>query len=757
MIIVLFIIWILILIGLLSCIYRCKYINTDISNSIGKLLKTSVVTVCGYVLFLNAYNKNAGYLFAALYCGSIDWLMLFFLRFLKIYTDFTYSHKKIKWIMYFIAMLDDINLLLNVKFKTAFSIGRIYYGKTGFNYLCNFRPLFYLHLAFIYLLIAFVILLLIKKMREVPQFYRKKYGVVLFTLAFVIVLNSMYIYSAIAVDISIPLYVLEAFLISYYALNFMPEGLVEKTLSLVVDDMNSGIICFDFQGKCIYANQLARDLFEVQDDIRIFEKYLPIWLERRHMDGEEASVWTEGHIYKDEEIYIKAEFKKIYDDKDMLIGYYFCMSDRTNEIEKYKSAVYRATHDNLTGIYTREKFYDRVNEVIHMNPDIRRLIICTKINNIQMINDLFGIEMGDEVLKQQAEILKEKAGTEYVYGRLIGDKFAMCVPKELFDIDSFVQKNAKISRHYHNKLFGVCINIGIYEVNDVDEPVSEMCDKAYIAIENVEENSECNVAYFDNDMMDEISFEKELIKDFDTALNERQFKINLQPRVSKSGRIHGAEVLVRWEHPKKGLIMPGRFISIFEKKGLIYQLDGWVWEQAIIQLKRWKDMGKENLYLSINISAKDFFYLDVYKILTGLVNKYEVDPSRLRLEITENVLMTETKTKLNVLSALRKIGFKIEVDDFGGGYSSLNMLNSNLIDNIKFDIRLFNDNINDEKKLAVLDATVLLTEKIGKGLLVEGVEKEEEANLIIGHGCEMFQGFYFSKPLSVDTFEKKFL
>lgn len=121
-------------------------------------------------------------------------------------------------------MLDDINLLLNVKFKTAFSIGRIYYGKTGFNYLCNFRPLFYLHLAFIYLLIAFVILLLIKKMREVPQFYRKKYGVVLFTLAFVIVLNSMYIYSAIAVDISIPLYVLEAFLISYYALNFMPGG-----------------------------------------------------------------------------------------------------------------------------------------------------------------------------------------------------------------------------------------------------------------------------------------------------------------------------------------------------------------------------------------------------------------------------------------------------------------------------------------------------------------------------------------------------
>lgn len=158
--------------------------------------------------------------------------------------------------------------------------------------------------------------------------------------------------------------------------------------------------------------------------------------------------------------------------------------------------------------------------------------------------------------------------------------------------------------------------------------------------------------------------------------------------------------------------------------------DGKIWE-------------KENLYLSINISAKDFFYLDVYKILTGLVNKYEVDPSRLRLEITENVLMTETKTKLNVLSALRKFGFKIEVDDFGGGYSSLNMLNSNLIDNIKFDIRLFNDNINDEKKLAVLDATVLLTEKIGKGLLVEGVEKRKKQILLSDMDVRCFRDFIF--------------
>lgn len=130
-------------------------------------------------------------------------------------------------------------------------------------------------------------------------------------------------------------------------------------------------------------------------------------------------------MYKDEEIYIKAEFKKILDENSRLIGYYFCMSDRTNEIEKYRSAVYRANHDNLTGIYTREKFFDKVSEIIHINPEVKRLIICTRINNFQMINDLFGIEMGDEVLKQQADILKEKIRADYVYGRLIGDRFAM--------------------------------------------------------------------------------------------------------------------------------------------------------------------------------------------------------------------------------------------------------------------------------------------------------------------------------------------
>lgn len=748
---------VLVIIGLISCIYKCRCIDTDISKSIAKLLFIAIITVVSYMLFLFVPQTKMAYVFAVVYCGSIDWLLLCFYEFTEIYTDFSYAKSRNRIMFIVISILDNVNLLFNLILHNVFSIQYISIGTTKLNYITDFRMPFYIHLLYAYVIVSFIVLYMMKKIISIPKFYKKKYGIVLFTLIFVLILNVIYISKSVAIDISIALYTFEAIFICNYSLSFMPEGLVEKTLSLVVDDMNSGIICFDFQGKCIYANILARDLFEVGDDISIFEKYLPIWVERRQMEGEEASTWTEGHIYKDEEIYIKAEFKKIYDEKNMLLGYYFCMSDRTNEIEKYKSAVYLATHDNLTGIYTREKFYDRVSEVIHLNPDIKRLIICTKIKNIQMINDLFGIEMGDEVLKQQAEILKMKAGTEYVYGRLIGDKFAMCVPKDLFDIDEFVIKNTKISSLYHNKLFGVCINIGVYEITDIDEPVSEMCDKAYIAIDGIEENNECNVAYFNIDIMNEVRFEKQLINDFNSALKEGQFKIHLQPRVSKRGNIHGAEVLVRWEHPEKGLIMPGKFISVFEKKGLIYQLDGWVWEQAVAQLKRWKDMGRDDLYLSINISAKDFFYLDVYKILTELVIKYKINPANLRLEVIENVLMTEVEGKLNVLSALRKFGFKIEVDDFGGGYSSLNMLNNHHVDNIKFDINYIKRDLNSKSSLAVMDATILLTKKLGKGLIAEGVETKEDAELLIKHGCGMFQGFYFSKPLPIEKFDEKFL
>lgn len=747
----------LVIVGLLSCIYKCRKEDTRVSKSISKLLSTALITVISYLIFGFSDSDRTAYIFATIYCCSIDWLLFSFFDFARIYTEFSFKSRKMDIVLYIVSIIDNIVLFLNIIFHNAFLVQKNIILKNNFNSIYGFKVSFYLHLAFSYIMVICIIAVMVRKILTVPKFYRKKYSIILGTFVFVIMLNAIFVGTDEPFDISIPFYMIEAVFISYYALSFMPKGLIEKTLSLVVDDMNSGIICFDFQGKCIYANGLAKDLFETGDNIKIFEKYLPIWLERRHMEGEGASTWTEGHLYKDEEIYIKAEFKKIYDEKNMLTGYYFCMSDRTNEIEKYRSAVYRANHDNLTGIYTREKFYDKVSEVIHINPEIKRLIICTKINNFQMINDLFGIEMGDEVLKQQADILKEKVGKDYVYGRLIGDKFAICVPRDFFDIDNFVKKNSEIGRIYHNKLFGVYINIGIYEITDINEPVSDMCDKAYIAIDGITENNDCNVAYFDAAILSEVNREKEMIKEFETALKEGQFKINLQPRVSDTGKVKGAEALVRWEHPVKGMIMPREFIKIFEKKGLIYRLDGWVWEQSVIQLKKWKEKGREDLYLSINISAKDFFYLDVYRMLTGFVNKYDINPANLRLEITENVLMTEVEGKLNVLSALSKFGFQIEVDDFGGGYSSLNMLKNIHVDNVKFDMKFIKENIHDEKNVAVLDATALLTKNLGKGLIIEGVETREEVDTLIKHGCGMFQGYYFSKPLSVELFEDKFL
>lgn len=747
----------IVIIGLLSCIYKCRKSGTQVAKSISKMLFVALVTVISYLLFGFSENTTAAYIFATVYCGSIDWLLIGLFDFTGIYTEYSFLNKNVKGMLYIVAVIDNILLLFNIPFHNSFLVEKNSLFQNDFNSISDFEAVFYMHLGFSYIMVAAIIAVMVRKIITVPKFYRKKYSIVLSTFVIEIFLNASFVGTDLSFDISIPFYIIEALFISYYAVSFMPKGLVEKTLSLVVDDMNSGIICFDFQGRCIYANELARDLFETGDDIKIFEKYLPIWLERRHIEGESASTWTEGHLYKDEEIYIKAEFKKIFDENSRLIGYYFCMSDRTNEIEKYRSAIYRANHDNLTGIYTREKFFDRVSEVIHTNPEVKRLILCTRIKNFQMINDLFGIEMGDEVLKQQADILKEKIGTDYVYGRLIGDRFAICVPKELFDMDNFIKRNAEIGRIYHNKLFGVCINIGVYEITDIDEPVSDMCDKAYIAIDGIKENNDCNVAYFDEAILDEVNYEKSLVNDFEMAIEQGQFKIKLQPRVSGDGTVKGAEALVRWEHPEKGMIMPGDFIRVFEKRGLIYRLDGWVWEQAVVQLRKWKDKGREDLYLSINISAKDFFYLDVYKMLTGFVREYDVSPGNLRLEITENVLMTEVEGKLNVLSALSKFGFQIEMDDFGGGYSSLNVLKSMNVDNVKFDIKFIKENIHDEKNVAVLDATALLTKNLGKGLIIEGVETKEEVDTLIKHGCGMFQGYYFSKPLSVEMFEDKFL
>ena len=219
----------------------------------------------------------------------------------------------------------------------------------------------------------------------------------------------------------------------------------------------------------------------------------------------------------------------------------------------------------------------------------------------------------------------------------------------------------------------------------------------------------------------------------------------------------GAEALVRWKHPVKGMISPADFIDVFEKNGSIVKLDRYVWELACRQLAKWAEKGREDLYISINISPKDFYFIDVCGVLQDLVKKYQVNPRCLKLEITETTVMANLETQLNLIERLRKSGFIVEMDDFGSGYSSLNMLKDIRVDVIKIDMAFLGktDNVNRAEK--ILKIIVELSRQLEIPVITEGVETEEQVKFLQSIGCELFQGFYFAKPMEVADFEQKYM
>ena len=355
--------------------------------------------------------------------------------------------------------------------------------------------------------------------------------------------------------------------------------------------------------------------------------------------------------------------------------------------------------------------------------------------------------------------MKERCRDGIVYGRIGGDKFAICMPKARFQEEYFTDAIQTMGQVFNNDLYHLHIYIGVYEITDINEDISIMCDKANFAIKTLNENYARSIAYYNDTILNNTILEKQLVGDFDQALKEKQFCMYLQPQLTSEGKMLGAEALVRWQHPKRGLIFPGDFIEVFEKTGLIYRLDRFIWELAVQKLARWQQEGHSDLYISVNISTKDFYYMNVYETITALVEKYRIIPSTLKLEITETAIMTGTAGELDMIEQFREYGFQVEIDDFGSGYSSFNTLKDMDVDVLKIDMGFLRTSKpeNLEKSMSILNMIISLSKTLGLSVVTEGVETKEQVVKLTQMGCRIYQGYYFSKPIPVEEFEKRYM
>ena len=283
------------------------------------------------------------------------------------------------------------------------------------------------------------------------------------------------------------------------------------------------------------------------------------------------------------------------------------------------------------------------------------------------------------------------------------------------------------------------------------------CDRAILAISTIKNSYHRSVARYETHLLDSFMTEHKIISQFEEALHSGQFEAYIQPQITADGQIFGGEALVRWNHPIRGFVSPALFIDVFEQTGLISRLDRYMWERACMELRKWQDNGLGGRYISVNISKKDFFLMDVTEVLTSLVRRYGIDPRCLHLEITETAVMSDPKKQTDIIRQLRNFGFVVEIDDFGSGYSSLNTLKDLNVDVLKVDMGFLTTTENLDRSMTILKMIIALAKSLDMEVITEGVETSEQVRFLTEFGCDVFQGFFFAKPMQVSDFEARYL
>ena len=417
---------------------------------------------------------------------------------------------------------------------------------------------------------------------------------------------------------------------------------------------------------------------------------------------------------------------------------------------------YRAGHDALTGISNRETFYTQTAELLRQNRETPFVILALDIDRFKLVNDLFGKEAGDRVLVAIAHWLRRTLQHIGTYARLESDHFVACFPQRFLDmerIQSLVEAGFK-----HQKIdFRLQLSFGIYPIHNIDIPINYMCDWAMMALRTVKGNAVRRFAYYDETLRQTMLEENVILSEMNDALEQGQFVPYLQPIFSIDTReLVGSEVLVRWKHPLKGLIPPGRFIPLFEHNGFITKLDLHTWNQACTLLARWRRAGYTRP-LSINISRTDLYSPRLCEQLLDLTRRHGIEPDALRLEITESAYAKAPGELIAVLNRLREAGFLLQMDDFGSEYSSLNVLMDMPVDTLKLDMRFLAALRTNPRAASILTSVVRMAKWMRIPVVAEGVETDEQLAFLRSIGCDHVQGYLLGAPMSAEDFEARYI
>ena len=429
---------------------------------------------------------------------------------------------------------------------------------------------------------------------------------------------------------------------------------------------------------------------------------------------------------------------------------------RAIELSEDREIIQHTERDPLTGLYNREYFYRYAEQYDQHHKDREMDAIVVDINHFHMINERFGNAYGDEILRRIGERIREVvADVDGIVCRREADTFMVYCPhgKDY----KMILDNASIGLAGDEGVNSrVRLRLGVYANVDKSLEVERRFDRAKMAADTVKGSFTRTIGMYDSTLHEQELYAEQLIESFHQAIEEKQFCVYFQPKFDirpKSPILTSAEALVRWQHPQLGMISPGLFIPLFEDNGLIQELDNYVWRETAARIRDWKDRVGFSVPVSVNVSRIDMYDPELLSKFEALLQEFELSTQDLLLEITESAYTQDSEQIIETVNQLRAIGFQIEMDDFGTGYSSLNMISALPIDALKLDMQFVRSAFRDQKDTRMLEVIIGIADHLAVLVIAEGVETEEQLVALKDLGCDIVQGYYFSKPIPPEAFE----
>ncbi|MDD6381922.1 MAG: EAL domain-containing protein [Selenomonadaceae bacterium] len=538
---------------------------------------------------------------------------------------------------------------------------------------------------------------------------------------------------------------------------YKPERFMEL-LQRAMQDFPYGMVWFDKEGHCLYANSEAFRLFRIADDLEKLSHILREWIQQDMLAGCQAASWIQSYETGVETKAISISRYPLHDSSGGVVGNYFLLRDCTQAQKNIDLEHFGTLHDSLTGLYNRYGFYRQARHCLESYPEEAYCLVGSNFCDFKLINNFYGLTKGNELLAQIGTMLRRhyEGDDEVAYGRIQDDRFALLIPVRRFHPEELLHDTEEIMQRIQPGNLMLQVTVGICRVEDAQTPISILCDRAFLAASSLEKMESSGFVWYQEDMLADKLHDQTILARFTEAMQNQEMQIFLQSQVdAQSGRVVGAEALSRWCRPDGSIISPALFVPVLEHHGKIWQLDYWVWEQSCSLLRKWQGTPLERCTISVNISVKDMYYLDLYEVFTHLVQQYDINPASLELEITETVFMDKPREAMALIRRLQAYGFRIAIDDFGSGYSSLRLLKDIQADILKIDMEFLQRTAHHRRSRIILQAIVSLAQALSMPTIVEGVETKEQADYLRSIGSTIFQGFYFSEPIPIAEFENR--